>query len=51
MSSPSIPVTLRDYRDEPEPEDSDREPESESPGLVRCWLDDLARTWDRRKGS
>lgn len=48
-----VPAPLRtlsdDYRDEPsEPEDSEREPEPESPGLVRRLVDRLARKRDRR---
>jgi len=35
-----------DYHDEPtEPEDSDREPEPESPGPIRRVLDRLTRRW------
>ncbi len=42
--------TLSDeYRDEPsEPEDSDREPEPEPPGLVRRVVDKLSPKTDRR---
>jgi hypothetical protein len=43
-----VPAPLRtledDYHDEPtEPEDSDREPEPESPGMLRRVLDQLTR--------
>jgi hypothetical protein len=43
-----VPAPIRtltdDYRDEPtEPEDSDREPEPESPGVVHRVLDQLTR--------
>ena len=45
-----VPAPLRtledDYHDEPtEPEDSDREPEPESPGPIRRVLDRLTRRW------
>lgn len=47
-----IPVPMRtlsdDYSDVPEPEDSDRMPEPEKPGLVRRLLDRVARRSDRR---
>ena len=46
-----IPVPMRtlsdDYSDVPEPEDSDRVPEPEEPGLVRRLLDKLVRRSDR----
>ena len=47
-----VPVPMRtlsdDYRDEPtEPEDSDREPEPEPPGLVRRIIERLERRSDR----
>jgi hypothetical protein len=39
-----------DFRDAPtEPEDSDREPELESPGLVRRIVDRLERRSGRRR--
>jgi len=43
-----VPAPLRtledDYHDEPtEPEDSDREPEAEPPGMLRRLLDRLTR--------
>jgi hypothetical protein len=45
-----IPVPMRtlsdDYSDVPEPEDSDRVPEPEEPGLVRRLLDKLVRRSD-----
>ncbi len=45
-----VPAPMRtledDYHDEPtEPEDSDREPEPESPGPIRRVLDRLTRRW------
>ena len=47
-----IPVPMRtlcdDYADVPEPEDSDRIPDPEEPGLVRRLIHALARRPDRR---
>ena len=47
-----VPVPMRtlsdDYLDEPtEPEDTDREPEPEPPGLVRSILERLGRRSDQ----
>ena len=47
-----IPVPMRtlsdEYSDVPEPEDSDRVPEPEEPGLMRRLLHTLARRSPRR---